>query len=218
MPNLMKKLALIACSLVPLTASADVTYTSSSSFLAAISGLTVQTEDFATFSNGQDISSGFSADGITYGPFNLTDGATQLDITNQYNSISGLSLGADHTSRGSLETFFYGGDEATITFSQPVLAVGIFFNVNPNTGSYEVHAHGDIAVTGSASYDTSTFVFAGIVSTTPFTTVSFDSTNTAVGSFNIPEIISAAPEPSAFLPLSVGGLALLPMLRRRRRA
>jgi hypothetical protein len=212
-------IAFTVCGLLPFLAKADVTYTSSASFFAAISSSTQQIENFSMFSNGQLISNGFSANGITYGPFSLSSGATQLDITNLYNSFSGLSLGADHTMGGSFPagTFFFGGDSATITFASPVNAVGVFFNVNQNSGNYELQGNGTVASTGSAAYDTSTFVFAGITFSTPVTTVSFDSTDPVLGSFNIPEIVSAVPEPSELLPLGAA-LGLLPLLRRRRRA
>jgi hypothetical protein len=205
----------------PFCGKADTLYTSSAAFLAAL-GTDVQTEDFsnsAIFFDGEDIPDGFSADGITYGPFTLTDGATDLITTGLFNSISGLGLGVDHTVLGSLYTFFFGGEGATLTFARPVTAVGLFFNVSTGTGSYAVTANGATASTGSTTYDENTFVFAGIISTTPFTTASFDSTNLLIGSYTVPEIVTSliTPEPTAFLPLGAG-LALLPLLRRRFRA
>ncbi len=110
---------------------ADTVYTSSADFLAAVSGLSPTTEDYGTgFANNQDIANGFSQNGITYQQFNLTLGATQGIITDQYGSFSGLSLGADHRDLGDAFTYFLGSEGATLSFAQPIKAFGMFFNVN----------------------------------------------------------------------------------------
>ncbi len=197
----------------------SITYTSSAAFLAATTPNV--TENYSTFTNGQDISSGFSANGFTYSAFVLTNGATALDITNKYNSISGLSLGADHTALGSNETFFFGGEGATITFSKPVTAFGMFFNVNLDSGTYGFCSIVECASTGSASYDTGTFVFAGLTSSTPFSSITFDSTG-ADASYNVPELLattstSATPEPSSSLLFGIGLVALLVSVARSKR-
>ena len=191
-----------------LASAGTVTYTSSSAFQGAT---TVNaTENYGSgFSNGEDLSSGFSADGITYSGFVLTSGATLLDITNQYDSFSGLSLGADHTAAfGSGFTYFLGGEGATLTFAIPVTAFGMFFNVNLNTGTYGFTTSVGSASTGSAAYDTGTFVFAGLTSTTPFSSVTFSS---AGGVYNVPELLAtttAAPEPATIGLALAGGLLL----------
>jgi hypothetical protein len=132
---------------------------------------------------GQTISNPGTFGGLTYnfgGP-TLVGGI----ITNQFNSFSGLSLGG-HQSGGA--QFFFGGDSVTVTFATPVNAVGVFFNVNLNSGNYDMNTPVGSAITGSASYDTATFVFDGITSTTPFSTITLVSGNTSLGSYNIPEI------------------------------
>jgi hypothetical protein len=142
--------------LAGLASATTITYTSSVAFEAAT---TVNlTENYgAGFANGQDLASGFSADGITYSGFVLSGGATALDITNQYNSFSGLSLGADHTAvSGSAFTYFLGGEGATLTFSSPIDAFGMFFNVNLNSGTYGFTTSVGSASTGSAAWDTPT--------------------------------------------------------------
>jgi hypothetical protein len=138
-------------------------------------------------------------------------------ITNQFNSFSGLSLGGQQSTG---QHFFFGGNSVTVTFPTPVLDVGVFFNVNQNSGTFMLTASVGSVSTNSATFDTSTFVFDGIVSTTPFNSVTFASTNVNLGSFNIPEIefgpaaTPAIPEPATFA-LFVTALAGLGILSRR---
>jgi hypothetical protein len=194
---------------VGLASAGTVTYTSSAAFEGAT---TVNaTENYGSgFSNGEDLASGFSADGITYSGFALTSGATLLDITNQYDSFSGLSLGADHTAAfGAGFTYFLGGEGATLTFDIPVTAFGMFFNANLNSGTYGFTTSVGSASTDSVAYDTSTFVFAGLISTTPFSSVTFSSGG---GVYNVPELLgtaaSAVPEPATLALGLLGGLLL----------
>ena len=67
---------------------------------------------------------------------------------------------------------------------------GIFYNVNANSGTFGILTSAGNASTSSASYDTSTFVFAGLISTTPFTSAEIFSNSGGAGtaSYNIPEI------------------------------
>lgn len=197
------------------------TYTSSSAYDSATAGYSIFVdEQYASgFTDGEDISSGTTIDGITYSNFS---GFTNADITNQYNSFSGLSLGADHTDNGASQTYFYGTDSLEITFATPVNAAGVFFNVNLDSGGFgfSVPSLSASSFTGSAAYDVgsgNTFVFAGITSTTPFTTLDISATSPG-GSYNIPEITAAVtPEPAYFVVLGIG-LGALMLLRRLRSA
>jgi hypothetical protein len=73
-----------------------VTYTSSTDFNAALAGSPTLVENCSTFSSKQNIAPGSTFDGITYVSFNLTNGTDGI-ISNQFNSFSGLSLGANQS-------------------------------------------------------------------------------------------------------------------------
>lgn len=192
-----------------LTATAEAgTFTSSAAFLAATSGTTV--EDYGTTTAGQLIPNGSTLDGLTY-TFS-TGAALGGVITDQYNSFSGLSLAAKQVA-GPLSSsdYFLGGESFTVSFPSPVTAVGIFANVNPNTGNYDLSTSAGFATTGSSTYDTSTFVFVGLTSATPFSSVTFVSEDASLGVYNIPEIIygqASVPEPGTLAILGVGLLGL----------
>ena len=207
---------LIGSGLSAPAAATVTTFTSSAAFNAATSGLTAET--YATGTNGQTIANGGVFDTLIY---NFSTGtntvATLLNgiITNEFNSFSGLSLGGQQSTG---QRFFFGGNSVTVTFPTPVLDVGVFFNVNQNSGTYTLTSPVGSVSTDSATFDTSTFVFDGIVSTTPFTNVTFASTNINLGSFNIPEIefgpTTGIPEPATFV-LFGTALAGLGILARR---
>jgi hypothetical protein len=221
--------------LASLPALADTSYTSYGAYIAALpsAGLaTVVNEEYTNtglFSGGQLIAPGTTLDGLTYTSF---VGFTNADITNQYNSFppNFLSLGADNTGGGvdPAQTFFSGGQGLDVTFSTPVYAAGVLFNVNLNSGSFGFTTDtGAPAFTGSSSFDTTaapcaiqgidcTFVFAGIISSTPFSTIAITSIDSD-GSYNVPQITAATPEPNSILCLCVG-LGALVFCRRFRTA
>lgn len=215
---MMRWAVLTGMGVLALAGSAHATaFTSSTAFLAATSGLT--TEDYASTTAGTLIADGGALDGLTYS-FSTRGGLGGV-ITDHYYSFSGLSLGAKQAS-GPLTNadFFYGGDSFTITFAHPETAVGIFANVNLNSGTYTLSAGSDTATTDSLVDDTNTFVFVGLTSATPFTSVTFRSNDTSLGSYNIPEILyggtsNAVPEPMSLALLGLGTLGLAVVRRRR---
>jgi len=220
-PRLMGAAALAVLALAAAPAQAAiVTYTSSSAFNAAASGIPLTVENYATGSAGAHIANGGVFDGLTY---SFTPGSVRTltggIITNQLNSFTGLSLGGNQSGGAQ---FFFGGDSVTITFANPVNAVGAYFNVNLNSGNYDLNSSVGDAVVGSASYDTSSFVFDGLISTTAFSSITLTSTSSA-GSFNVPEILfgatpaSTVPEPLTASILGAG-LAGMAFLRRRKMA
>jgi PEP-CTERM motif len=187
-------------------------YTSSTAFLSATTGTTI--EDYSTTTAGQLVADGSTLNGLTYS-FSTGAGLGGV-ITDMYNSFTGLSLAAKQVS-GPLNSsdFFFGGNSVTITFPSPVTAVGIFANVNPNSGTYTLSAAPGTATTGSATYDTNSFVFVGFTDVTPFLSATFTSNDASLGSYNIPEIIYGTalpvPEPASLMIFATGlvGLALV---------
>jgi hypothetical protein len=199
-----------------------VTYTSSTAFEAALAGAPTLVENYGTFTAGTLIAPGSTFDGITYTIFNLGASTTQEGIiSNQFNSFSGVSLGADQNNGAA--QFFFDGNSFDINFAS-TFAIGVFFNVNQNSGTFGIVSPVGNASTGSASYDTSTFVFAGLISTTPFTSAEIFSNSGGAGtaSYNIPEMILApasVPEPAAITMTALGaGFLTALLLRQRRRA
>src|SRR5215831_8321552 len=71
------------------------TYTSSAAFTAALGGTPSIVEDYSTFTAGTLINPVSTFNGITYVSFNLGAHGTQGIISNQFNSFSGRSLGAN---------------------------------------------------------------------------------------------------------------------------
>lgn len=192
-----------------------VAFTNSAAFDAAIAGSPVVVEQYGTGTNGQIIANGGSFDGLTYnftsGPLGTLTGGI---ITNEFNSFSGLSA-AGNQSTG--QNFFFGGDQVTVSFPTPTTAVGVFFNVNLHSGNYDLVTAVGRIVTGSAVYDTGTFVFDGITSTIPFSSVTLASENASLGSYNIPAIeFALVPEPATLTLLLTALLSLGPVAFMRK--
>jgi PEP-CTERM motif len=204
---------LLGASAVGIDQARATTFTSSLAFNSATTGLTV--ENYGAYSAGTAVPSGSTLGALTY-TFNTAAGLGGL-ITNQFNSFTGESLGA---AQSGGQQFFFGGDAFTVTFPTAVTAVGIFANVNLGT-SFSL-ATPTVSLSNTVNtYDTSTFGFFGITSSTPFTSATFTSLD-ANSTFNIPEIefgsVAAVPEPSTWAMMILGfcGVGFLAYRRKNR--
>lgn len=216
--------ALIIAATMPTSARATVlTFTSFTDWGPALlpNGVIFEgqgEEDYASGVAGETIANGATFDGLTYsftaGPVGTLQGGI---ITDQFNSLTGLSLGGNQSNGAQ---FFFGGDSVTISFPSPISAVGVFFNVNLNSGGYELDTPVGSVTTDSTVYDSNTFVFDGLISSTPFQTITFFSNDT-LGSYNIPDIVVGVavppvPEPSSLAMLFGPVLAVFGIMQRRR--
>jgi hypothetical protein len=189
------------------------TFTSSAVFASATTGLTV--ENYGSYSAGTVVPQGSTLGALTYS-FSTTSGLGGI-ITNDYNALSGTgtSLAAKQVA-GPLSTsdFFFPSESFTVTFANPVTAVGIFSNTNLPVSETLTTSSGSAAIIGSNTYDTPTFEFLGFQSTTPFTSATF----TGSQSFNIAEIEFqvGVPEPTTWAMLLLGFVGIGFMAYRRR--
>ncbi len=122
-------------------------------------------------------------------------------IDDTFNRIENASLSAERDGNSGTPDFFFPGDSFSVSFSQAVTAVGIFFNANltPSTSDLFVQTSVGTATTGGSTYDFGTLFFAGLISDTPFTNATFGS---VIGgsSFNVDNLTYApVPEPLTML-------------------
>jgi hypothetical protein len=158
--------AVLAVAVLPVPAQAGViVYRNSAQFLAATDSYSIQLlENFsADVNNGDLISSGDLLHGIAY---SNSVGFLCATIANQYTSFSGQSPAVNYTVNALDQTFFY---------------------VNAGSRSYHVAAFAATASPDCATFDTRTFIFAGMVLDVPFRTA----TLSGASSFNVVEILGA---------------------------
>ena len=204
-------------------------YSSSAAFEAAVQGNQQKVENYSTLPLGTVIDNGQTIDGITYSNFlfqaqqNVTVPPTTSGIiANGFDSSPLNSLAANHSYMGS-QRFFLSGDSLIVSFAQPIMGLGVFFNTQLNSGflgfetnfSLDSSSPGPISpvFTNSATYDQGTEVFAGFVSSQPFYTaylLEIGDSAFANGGYTIPEIVTlqevsglGVPEPSTWLLFAV---------------
>lgn len=197
---------------LPAAQAAIVSFTSSAAFQAALVGQTVVTEGYESPALNSTIANGGILNGLTY---NFSNGAPGR-IDNIYNNFGDQSLASAAFPNG----FFLAGQSITADFGAGVTAFGIFFNIvqSPAGSLFATTSLGDTAL-GSASYDTPTFHFIGLISDTAFNSVNFGGTSSIASGFNVDNLSfvrgTAVPEPGS-LALVALALAAAAVARSRR--
>ena len=206
-------------------------YTSSTSFNAAISGLSgVTTANFDSDPTG-DIAQGGTVDGITF-TYNINGGAGSLAIDNLFDTTSGTNyLGSDDPTTEAL----FPGDSVTMTFSTPINALGFFIIGGPYTDGDFTLTSSTASATSSSTLETTLpdggqVIFLGISSTADFSSATISLDPGAGELWNIDDITSAQgmpnsggggntpmPEPSSSALLALG-LAVCALAARKTRS
>ena len=172
------------------------TYTSSVEFMNALAaaGLTPTIEGFETEPVGTVIPENGALNGLVFSnwPPALEGGL----IADLFASFDFQNLAAERDfvpGQNPIRDFFFPGDQFTVTFPEPVNAVGIFFNIGAEPFADYVFVETPVgtASSGGPNPDTGTFFFAGIISPTPFDTANIGATFAAVTGFNLDNLIFA---------------------------
>jgi hypothetical protein len=211
-------------------------HTTQASFLVALPGAAT-TVDFEGLATGTLVPSGSSVDGITF-TYVIPDGVGGFftaQVTNAYAQTT--SGGANALGLNTPDQAFLSGDSLTLTFAQPVQAVGLFVIGSPGdvqAGDLVLSAGGGM-VSNSGTPDQvladgGEAFFLGL--TEPNATLAFSSAVLAsldplqqgLFIFTLDDITTVA-APSAVIPepgtcglLGVGLVGLVVWRRRRRRA
>jgi hypothetical protein len=196
-----------------------MTFTSSAAFNLALGGSPVKIEGWDTYALNSTIANGTTLNGVTYNAF---PGGTLGRIDNQFNHFGTQSLALRRASDPNPnKSFFNPGDLLSISFAKPIYVLGIFFNANfTSAGSLGILSTPiGTVTTGGPTYDTGTFYFAGLISTTPFTTATIGSNTKRSSSFNLDNLTftSSVPDRLGFLTpaLVLGSLCALGFRIRR---
>ncbi|PSB04590.1 PEP-CTERM sorting domain-containing protein [Merismopedia glauca] len=203
--------------------AAIFTFTRSADFFDTLDTAPRLTETFEGVPSDTIISPGTTLNGITYQSFN---GTLAGRIDGNFNRFGNGSLAAERDGDLATIDFFNAGESFSISFAQPVYAVGIFFNASPtfNNSDFYIETSVGIAITGGdiSNYDIDTFFFAGLVSDTPFTTATIGSQSSG-SSYNVDNLTYATsaesvPEPATILgSLIVGSIIATKNQRQKRR-
>jgi hypothetical protein len=218
--SLLSAVAVAFCLNAPEASATTMTFTSSATFNLALNGNPVTIEGWDTYALNSTIANGTTLNGVTYNAF---PGGTLGRIDNQFNHFGTDSLALRRASDPNPnKSFFNPGDVLSISFAKPIYILGIFFNANfTNVGSLGILTTPiGTVTTGGPTYDTGTFYFAGVISTTPFTTATIGSNTKRSSSFNLDNLTfsSSVPDRLGFLTpaLVLGSLCALGFRIRRR--
>jgi MYXO-CTERM domain-containing protein len=182
---------------LPLCRAGVIGYTDVAAFDTALSGgyAVNPITNFDSVASGLIIPSGAAVEGTTFvysisGGFQMQVGST-FDTTSSPNYLG--TTGDDS---------FLSGDQFTMSWSQPVWAVGLFVISGGNdlAGDYTLgNADGNVPSSGSTDStwgtlgDGGNVYFVGLVDTSSFTSATFSSLSGLGIPFNIDDITTAAP-------------------------
>ncbi len=164
------------------------TYSSSSAFLAALGGPPT-VEGFESRALGAAVPNGTVINALTFSGMSGPGGVTSNIYA--YFGTQALCGEKDNLPGNSASDFFYPGEAVVVTFSQPVMAAGAFFNIvaDPVLTNYcSLQAGGTTAFTGGAVPDIGSFFFAGVISATPFTQITIAVGSNAPSGWNLDDI------------------------------
>lgn len=209
------------CVVSGVSAAAFTPYTDQASFLAA-AGPSAQTLDFESLATGTTIASGSSVGGITF-TYSIGSPALSMMVASDFMTTSGTQyLGLNDP--GNFNQFV-AGDGFTLTFANPVTAVGMYFvSGDPLlTGDIHLVTSAGTALNAAAVNftlgDGGLVHYLGLVATNSFTSASIQFDPGAVGTFlyNIDDITTTVvPLPgSVWLLLSGLGVGLAALRKRR---
>jgi hypothetical protein len=201
--------------------AATFTFTSSENFFDSLDTAPRFTETFDGSPTDTIISPGTTLNNITYQSFY---GPLAGRIDTNFSRFGNGSLAAERDDNLATPDFFYPGESFSISFAQPVYAIGIFFNASPThkDSDFYIETPVGIATTGgnSSNYDLNTFFFAGLVSDTPFTTATIGSRKSG-RSYNVDNLTYAIPpepipEPTTILGTLIAGTIVTIKSRRQK--
>lgn len=201
--------------------SAATVFTSSAAFHAALGAAPTTVEGFETYPANSPIP-GFSIlNGISYDAF---PAGTIGRIDSFYNRFDNQSLALERDGVLGTVDFFNPGDGLALSFTTPVYAFGLFFNVglpaSPSPNFLTITTPAGLAASDGSGYDTSTFVFLGLVSNVPFSSAVIGSSIALPTGFNLDNLTyttTPIPEPAGAVAVGALALAGVGFLRRRTR-
>lgn len=205
--------ALAALALAASGHAAAAAFFDGESFAAAVAGMAIGLETFATLPVGTIIDSGDRINDITY-DFSLPQGGTKGVIVD---CVSGHCLSRENASG------FFVGDQLQFSFATPVNAVGVIRSPG-HTETFVLSSNG-ASPEAASNRNGESVNFLGIVSPTAFTSVVFSRFRERdCGFFGCPSTLylipaivyaTAVPEPEPYLLLAAGLLVLAWPARRR---